>query len=154
LVNGIFGISGYLILKQKIRILVSYFLPESIKGSVYAYSLMRETKYSLGLPLAIAIGVMIATSGSVGSVLAAGNMTGGNATKAGNMTAAGGAAGNGTKAGNMTAAGGAAGNATKAGNMTAAGGAAGNATKSTSSNSSNPLAKIGQALSGLFGGKK
>jgi hypothetical protein len=127
LVNGIFGISGYLILKQKIRILVSYFLPESIKGSVYAYSLMRETKYSLGLPLAIAIGVMIATSASVGSVLAAGN---------------------------MTAAGGAAGNATKAGNMTAAGGAAGNATKSTSSNSSNPLAKIGQALSGLFGGKK
>jgi len=88
---------------------------------------MRETKYSLGLPLAIAIGVMIATSASVGSVLAAGN---------------------------MTAAGGAAGNATKAGNMTAAGGAAGNATKSTSSNSSNPLAKIGQALSGLFGGKK
>ena len=83
---------------------------------------MRETKYSLGLPLAIAIGVMIATSASVGSVLAADNMTGGNATKAGNMTAA--------------------------------GGAAGNATKSTSSNSSNPLAKIGQALSGLFGGKK
>ena len=138
MVNGIFGISGYLILKQKIRILVSYFLPESIKGSVYAYSLMRETKYSLGLPLAIAIGVMIATSASVGSVLAAGNMTGGNMTKAGNMTAAGGAVGN----------------MTKAGNMTAAGGAVGNATKSTSSNSSNPLAKIGQALSGLFGGKK
>jgi hypothetical protein len=58
------------------------------------------------------------------------------------------------------AAGGAAGNATKAGNMTAAaGGAAGNATKAASNatstnSSSNPLAKIGQALSGLFGGKK
>ena len=83
---------------------------------------MRETKYILGLPLVIAIGVMIATSASVGSVLAAGNMTGGNMTKSTNMTAA--------------------------------GGAAGNATKATSSNSSNPLAKIGQALSGLFGGKK
>jgi len=78
---------------------------------------MRETKYSLGLPIAIAIGVMIAASATVGSVLAAGNMTGGNMT-----------------GGNMT----------KTSNMTAA----------TSSNSSNPLAKIGQALSGLFGGKK
>jgi hypothetical protein len=41
----------------------------------------------------------------------------------------------------------------------AAGGAAGNATKAASNatstnSSSNPLAKIGQALSGLFGGKK
>jgi hypothetical protein len=58
----------------------------------------------------------------------------------------------------MTAAGGAASNMTKAGNMTAAGGAASNMTKAasnaTSSTSSNPLAKIGQALSGLFGGKK
>ncbi|HET7148826.1 MAG TPA: hypothetical protein VFI73_10050 [Candidatus Nitrosopolaris sp.] len=76
---------------------------------------MRETKYFLGLPLAIAIGAMLATSVSVASVLAAGN---------------------------MTAAGGTAGNATKA---------AGNA---TSGNSSNPFVKIGQALSGLFGGKK
>jgi uncharacterized protein (DUF2147 family) len=103
---------------------------------------MRQTKYILGLPLAIALGVMLATSASVGSVFAASNMTGGNMTKAGNMTAAGGAAGNATKAGNMTAAGGAAGNATKA------------ASNSTSATSSNPLAKIGQALSGLFGGKK
>jgi len=46
------------------------------------------------------------------------------------------------------------GNMTKAGNMTAAGGAAGNMTKSTSSNSSNLLARIGHALSGLFGGTK
>jgi hypothetical protein len=41
---------------------------------------------------------------------------------------------------------------TKAGNMTA-----GNMTKAASnatSTSSNPLAKIGQALSGLLGGKK
>ena len=76
---------------------------------------MRETKFSLGLPLVIAMSVFLATSASVGSVLAASN---------------------------MTAAGGAAGNATKAGGNT------------TSSNSSNPLAKIGQALSGLFGGKK
>lgn len=87
---------------------------------------MRQTKYVLGLPLAIAMGVMLATSASVGSVLAASNMT------AGNMMA-----GNATKAGNMTA-----GNATKA------------ASNATSGNSSNPLAKIGQALSGLFGGKK
>ena len=86
---------------------------------------MRQTKYVLGLPLAIAMGVMLATSASVGSVLAASNMTAGNATKAGNMTA-----------------GGAAGNATKA------------ASNATSGNSSSPLAKIGQALSGLFGGKK
>jgi len=93
---------------------------------------MRQTKYVLGLPLAIAMGVMLATSASVGSVLAASNMTAGNATKAGNMMA-----GNATKAGNMTA-----GNATKA------------ASNATSGNSSNPLAKIGQALSGLFGGKK
>jgi hypothetical protein len=92
---------------------------------------MRQTKYILGLPLAIALGVMLATSASVGSVLAAGY-----------VTAAGGAAGNATKAGNMTAAGGAAGNATKA------------ASNATSANTSNPLAKIGQALSGLFGGKK
>jgi len=76
---------------------------------------MRETKFSLGLPLVIAMSVFLATSASVGYVLAAGN---------------------------MTAAGGAAGNATKAG------------ANATSSNSSNPLAKIGQALSGLFGGKK
>jgi len=82
---------------------------------------MRQTKYVLGLPLAIAMGVMLATSASVGSVLAASNMTAGNATKAGNMTA---------------------GNATKA------------ASNATSGNSSSPLAKIGQALSGLFGGKK
>jgi len=87
---------------------------------------MRQTKYILGLPLAIALGVMLATSASVGSVFAASNMTGGNMTKAGNMTAAGGAAGNMTKA----------------------------ASNATSANSSNPLAKIGQALSGLFGGKK
>ena len=100
---------------------------------------MRETKFSLGL--AIAISVTLVTSASVGSVLAAGyvNPAGG---AAGNMTAAGGAAGNMTKAGNMTAAGGAAGNTTKA------------PSNATSSNSSNPLAKIGQALSGLFGGKK
>ncbi|MFI5422779.1 MAG: hypothetical protein ACHQWH_02410 [Nitrososphaerales archaeon] len=150
------GRPSYLKIKKTYSIFI--FLPESIKGSVYTYALMRQTKYILGLPLAIALGVMLATSASVGSVFAASNMTGGNMTKAGNMTAAGGAAGNATKAGNMTAAGGAAGNATKAGNMTAAGGAAGNATKAasnaTSANSSNPLAKIGQALSGLFGGKK
>ena len=71
--------------------------------------------------------VILATSASVGSVLAAGNAT------------AGGAAGNMTKAGNATA-GGAAGNMTKA--------------ASNSSSSSNPLAKLGQALSGIFGGKK
>jgi hypothetical protein len=68
----------------------------------------------------------------------AGNMTAGNMTKA-----AGGAAG---------AAGAAGANMTKAGNMTA-----GNMTKAASnatSTSSNPLAKIGQALSGLLGGKK
>ena len=47
---------------------------------------MRQTKYILGLPLAIALGVMLATSASVGSVFAASNMTGSNATKAGNMT--------------------------------------------------------------------
>jgi hypothetical protein len=63
-------------------------------------------------------------------------MAAGNATKAGNMTAGSMAAGNATKAGNMTA-----GNATKA------------ASNATSANTS-PLAKIGQALSGLFGGKK
>ena len=74
---------------------------------------MRETKFSLGL--AIAISLTLVTSASVGSVLAAGN-----------MTAAGGAASNMTKA----------------------------ASNATSSTSSNPLAKIGQALSGLFGGKK
>jgi hypothetical protein len=85
---------------------------------------MRQTKYILGLPLAIALGVMLATSASVGSVFAASNMTGGNMTKAGNMTAAGGAAGNATKA-------------------------ASNSTSATSLG-----AKIGQALSGLFGGKK
>ena len=73
---------------------------------------MRETKFSLGLPLAIAMSVILATSASVGSVLAAGNAT------------AGGAAGNMTKA------------------------------ASNSSSSSNPLAKLGQALSGIFGGKK
>ena len=121
------GRPSYLKIKKTYSIFI--FLPESIKGSVYTYALMRQTKYILGLPLAIALGVMLATSASVGSVFAASNMTGGNATKAGNMTAAGGAAGNATKAGNMTAAGDAAGNATKAGNMTAAGGAAGNATK-------------------------
>ena len=121
------GRPSYLKIKKTYSIFI--FLPESIKGSVYTYALMRQTKYILGLPLAIALGVMLATSASVGSVFAASNMTGGNTTKAGNMTAAGGAAGNATKAGNMTAAGGAAGNATKAGNMTAAGGAAGNATK-------------------------
>jgi len=79
---------------------------------------MRETKFSLGL--AIAISVTLVTSASVSAVLAAGY---------------------------VNPAGGAAGNMTKAGNMTAAGNA-------TSSNSSNPLAKIGQALSGIFGGKK
>ena len=71
---------------------------------------MRQTKYILGLPLAIALGVMIATSASVGSVFGASNMTGGSSRcgrqrqKAGNMTGSSGAAGNATKAGNMTAA--------------------------------------------------
>ena len=74
---------------------------------------MRETKFSLGL--AVAISVTLVTSASVGSVLAAGY-----------VNPAGGAAGNMTKA----------------------------PSNATSSNSSNPLAKIGQALSGIFGGKK
>jgi len=112
---------------------------------------MKERKFSLGLPLAIAMSVILATSASVDSVLAAGYVTpaggaAGNTTKAGNATA-GGAAGNTTKAGNATA-GGAAGNTTKAGNATAG----------NTSSSSNPLAsigsKIGKALSGIFGGKK
>jgi H+/Cl- antiporter ClcA len=45
---------------------------------------MRETKFSLGLPLVIAMSVILATSASVGSVLAAGNVTPSGA--AGNMT--------------------------------------------------------------------
>ena len=53
---------------------------------------MKERKFSLGLPLAIAMSVILATSASVDSVLAAGY-----------VTPAGGAAGNTTKAGNATA---------------------------------------------------
>ncbi|MGB6529966.1 MAG: hypothetical protein WBF33_17825, partial [Candidatus Nitrosopolaris sp.] len=54
---------------QKIRILVSYFLPEGINTySVYALAIM-QTK-TLALSLAIGIGVMLATSTSVASVLA------------------------------------------------------------------------------------
>jgi hypothetical protein len=44
-------------------------------------------------------------------------------------------------------------NMTRSGNMTAAGNMTNAGSNATSSSSSNPLAKIGQALSGLFGGK-
>ena len=82
-----------------------------------------ETKI-LAFTLAIGIGVMLATSTSVASVLAQ------NATAPGNSTIA--------AAKNATA---------------GAAGAAKNATSNATSASSNPLAKIGKALSKLFGGK-
>ncbi len=92
---------------------------------------MTETKYTLSLPLAIAIGVMIVTAASAGSALAAGNTSNASGATAGNMTKAGGAT---------------------AGNVSAA------AKNATSSNSSNPVAKLGQAISkglgSIFGGKK
>lgn len=94
---------------------------------------MRETKYGLSLPLAIAIGVVLVTAASAGSALAAAN-----ATSAGNMTKAGG-----TTAGNGSA-------------------GAKNATSSRIpvanpaglNSPSNPQAKIDQALKALYGGKK
>ncbi|MFZ0513589.1 MAG: hypothetical protein WAM14_18425 [Candidatus Nitrosopolaris sp.] len=100
---------------------------------------MQTKTYTLAFSLAIGIGVMLATSGSVASVLAQ------NATGAGNST---------TAAKNATA--NASGVAAKNATASASGVAAKNATASAgnaTSNSSNPLAKIGKAISKLFGGK-
>ena len=63
---------------KKIRILVSYFSPQGI-NTYYVYGLAIMRTKTLALSLAIGIGVMLATSTSVASVLAQ-NATNSSAT--------------------------------------------------------------------------
>lgn len=114
--------------------LIATFLDcESFKGTAYGKSIMRETKYGLSLPLAIAIGVVLVTAASAGSALAAAN-----ATSASNMTKTGGAtAGNGS-----------------AGAKNATSSRIPVANPAGLNSPSNPQAKIDQSLKELLGGKK
>ena len=137
----------------------------------------KMTYNSLTMAIAVATGIMLATSGSAASVLAqqytapptapkAGNPSGNSPMKSGNTTSAGGmmnktAAGNATKtaAGNATKT--AAGNATKAGNTTTLSGqgtpgapfkptanmTAGNATKAGNTTAANMTKAAGNATS-------
>jgi len=137
----------------------------------------KMTYNSLAVAIAVATGIMLATSGSAASVLAqqytapptapkAGNPSGNSPMKSGNTTSAGGmmnktAAGNATKtaAGNATKT--AAGNATKAGNTTTLSGqgtpgapfkptanmTAGNATKAGNTTAANMTKAAGNATS-------
>ena len=127
------------------------------------------TYNSLALAIAIATGIMLATSGSAASVLAqqytapptaqkAGNPSGNSPMKSGNTTSAGGMM-NKSSAGNATKT--AAGNATKAGNTTTLSGqgtpgapfkptanmTAGNATKAGNTTAANMTKAAGNATS-------
>ena len=76
----------------------SYFRLEGINEQVYAVWIMEKMTYnSLAVAIAVATGIMLATSGSVTSVLAqqytapkAGNPSGNSPMKSGNTTATGG----------------------------------------------------------------
>ena len=76
----------------------SYFRHERIKEQVYARWIMEKMTYnSLAVAIAVATGIMLATSGSAASVLAqqyttpkAGNPSGNSPMKSGNTTPAGG----------------------------------------------------------------
>ena len=133
------------------------------------------TYNSLAVAIAVATGIMLATSGSAASVLAqqytapptapkAGNPSGNSPMKSGNTTSAGGMM-NKTAAGNATKT--AAGNATKAGNtttlsgqgtpgtpfkptgnMTAGNTTAANMTKAAGNATSTTMTKLGQAIGG------
>ena len=76
----------------------SYFRDERIKGWVYALWIMEKMTYnSLAVAIAVATGIMLATSGSATSVMAqqyttpkAGNPSGNSPMKSGNTTSTGG----------------------------------------------------------------
>ncbi len=76
----------------------SYFRHERIKERVYALWIMEKMTYnSLAVAIAVATGIMLATSGSAASVLAqqyttpkAGNPSGNSPMKSGNTTSTGG----------------------------------------------------------------
>ncbi|MDP9290351.1 MAG: hypothetical protein M3P08_19435 [Thermoproteota archaeon] len=139
------------------------------------------TYNSLAVAIAVATGIMLATSGSAASVLAqqytapptapkAGNPSGNSPMKSGNTTSAGGmmnktAAGNATKAGNTTTLSGQGTPGTPfkpTGNMTAGNTTAANMTKAAGNATSTTITKLGQAIGGglkglgntISGGKK